>query len=146
MSKRGSHDSFGHLKHKLWQKKRSRVKLVVWLPTTKSWESTRLPCMQVACNIQLKSFRWGLQLCFKSHFIQKSVHKVMGPQSRGSPGFGNFGSPNSKCHLGVSLVDRHRVYYKGEGGGFPQIWAVVSLVNPSLPVAHPSTKNAPTMH
>jgi hypothetical protein len=29
-----------------------------------------------------------------------------------------LGSPGTKCHLGVSLVARHRVYYKGEGGGF----------------------------
>jgi hypothetical protein len=30
----------------------------------------------------------------------------------------------------------------GEGGGFPQVWAVVSLVNPELPVVCPSTKSA----
>ncbi len=35
MSKMGLHDPFGHLKHKLWPKKRSRVKLAIWLPTTK---------------------------------------------------------------------------------------------------------------
>jgi hypothetical protein len=57
-----------------------------------------------------------------------------------------LGSPETKCHLDVALVERHRVYYKGEGGGFPQVRAVVSLVSPNLPVAHPSTKSAPTMH
>jgi hypothetical protein len=31
----------------------------------------------------------------------------------------------------------------GEGGGFPRIWVVVSLVNPELPVACPSTKGVP---
>jgi len=31
----------------------------------------------------------------------------------------------------------------GEGGGFPRVQAVVSLVNPRLPVACPSTKGAP---
>jgi len=46
----------------------------------------------------------------------------------------------------VGLVERHKVYYKGEGGGFPQVRAMVSFMNPSLPVAHPSTKSAPTMH
>jgi hypothetical protein len=35
---------------------------------------------------------------------------------------------------------------KGEGGGFPQVWAMVSLVNPSLLVARPNTKSAQTMH
>jgi hypothetical protein len=46
-------------------------------------------------------------------------------QSRGSPG--------TKCHLDVAHVERRIVYYKGEGGGFPQVWAVVSLVCPSCP-------------
>jgi hypothetical protein len=36
MSKMGSHSPFGHLKHKLWPKKRPGVKLGVWLPTIKS--------------------------------------------------------------------------------------------------------------
>jgi hypothetical protein len=34
----------------------------------------------------------------------------------------------------------HKVYYKGEGGGFPQVWAMVSFVNPCLPLARPCTK------
>jgi hypothetical protein len=51
-----------------------------------------------------------------------------------------------KCHLDVGLVERHIIYYKGEGGGFPQVWAVVSLVNLSLHVVCPSTKNVQTMH
>jgi hypothetical protein len=41
---------------------------------------------------------------------------------------------------------RHIVYYKGKGGGFPQVQAVVSLVSPNLPMFHPSTKSALTMH
>jgi hypothetical protein len=57
-----------------------------------------------------------------------------------------FGSPETKCHLDVGLVERHRVYYKGEGGGVPQVQAVVSLVSLSLPVARLNTKNAQTMH
>ncbi len=42
-----------------------------------------------------------------------------------------FGSPGTKCHLDVGLMERHRVYYKGEGDGFPQVQAVVSFVSPS---------------
>jgi hypothetical protein len=53
-----------------------------------------------------------------------------------------FGSLGTKCHLDVSLVERHKVYYKGEGGGFPQVRTVVNLVSPSLLMAHPSTKSA----
>jgi hypothetical protein len=74
----------------------------------------------------------------------------MGPQSHGSPNFENFETltwePRTKCHLGVGPVARHRVYYKGEGGGFLQVWVMVSLVNLSLPVARPSTKSALIMH
>jgi len=58
----------------------------------------------------------------------------------------SLGSPKTKSHLDVGLMERHKVYYKGEGGGFPQVQAVVSLVSPNLPVARPSTKSAPTMH
>jgi hypothetical protein len=30
-----------------------------------------------------------------------------------------FGSLETKCHLDVGLMERHKVYYKGEGSGFP---------------------------
>ncbi len=46
------------------------------------------------------------------------------------PPLGNLGT---KCHLDVGLVERHKIYYKGEGGGFPQVRAVVSLVSLSCP-------------
>ncbi len=42
-----------------------------------------------------------------------------------------FGSPETKSNLDVAPVERHRVYYKGEGGGFPQVRAVVCLGNPN---------------
>ncbi len=31
-----------------------------------------------------------------------------------------FGSPGTRSHLDVVPVERRRVYYKGEGGGFPK--------------------------
>jgi hypothetical protein len=67
----------------------------------------------------------------------------MGPQSRKSPNFGNFvpfGSLGTNWHLGVGPMARHRVYYKEEGGGLPQVQAVVSLVSMCLHVACPCTK------
>jgi hypothetical protein len=57
-----------------------------------------------------------------------------------------FGSPGTKHHLDATLVASHKVYYKGEGGGFPQVWAMMSLVSSSLLVIRPSTKSALTMH
>ncbi len=56
----------------------------------------------------------------------------------------NFETPNwTKSHLDVAPMEWRRVYYMGEGGGFPRVRAVVSQVNPKLPVACPSTKGAP---
>jgi hypothetical protein len=42
-----------------------------------------------------------------------------------------LGSPGTKSHLDVAPVERRKVYYKGEGGHFPQVQVVVSLVSPS---------------
>jgi hypothetical protein len=42
----------------------------------------------------------------------------------------HLGVLEEKSHLDVGLVERCRIYYKGEGGGFPKVQAVVSLVCP----------------
>ncbi len=137
MSKMSLHDPFGHLKHKLWPKEGSGVELAIGLPTTKSRESTRFPCVQVACNISLEISKQGLQLCFRTHLNRRSERKIMGPKVVGVPIVGisklPLGSPKTKCHLDVSLVERHKVYYKGEGDGFPQVRTVVNLVSPNYP-------------
>jgi hypothetical protein len=67
----------------------------------------------------------------------------MGPQSCEGP---NVGSLGTKSHLDVGLVERRKVHYKGEGGGFPQVRAVVSLVNLTLPMVRPSTKSVLARH
>jgi hypothetical protein len=134
MSKMGSHRPFGHLKHKLWPKERSGVKwsMTIWLPTTKSRESTQFPCVQETCHILLESSWRGLQLFFKPHHNRRFARQVMCLQSRGSPNCGNFRTPKwslgTKSHLDVAFVESYRVYYKGEGGGFPQVRVVVSHV------------------
>ncbi len=145
MSKMGSHCSFGHLKHKLWPKERPGVELPgvcqFWLPTTKSRESTRNTWLQTTRDIPLEISGRELQLCFIPHFDPRSARKVMGLQSPGSPAGRDFGTPGTpipgvpgeKSHLDVGPVKSHRVYYKGEGGGFPQVRAVVSLVCPCCP-------------
>ncbi len=40
----------------------------------------------------------------------------------------------------MGATERHRVYYMGEGDGFPQVRAVVNQVSPELPVAYLNTK------
>ncbi len=76
--------------------------------------------------------------------------KLWGPKVVGIPILAISGlpleSPGTKSHLDVGLMERHKVYYKGEGGDFPQVRAMVSLVSLSLPVARPSTKSVQTMH
>ncbi len=57
-----------------------------------------------------------------------------------------LGNPRTKSHLDVAPVESCNVYYKGEGGGFPQVRTVVSFVSPKLHLARPSTKSALTMH
>jgi hypothetical protein len=150
MSKMGSHDPFGHLKHKLRPKEGPGIKSPIWLSTIKSQESPWFPCVQVACNIPLQSSWQGLKLFFKPRLNQRFSCKVMGPQSRESPNCAisglPFGSPKTKCHLDASPVANHIVSYNGEGGGFPQVRVVVSLVNSCLFVVRSCTKSAIVMH
>ncbi len=53
----------------------------------------------------------------------------------------HFGSPGKKSHLDASAIESCREYYMGEGSGFPRVQAVVSQVNPRLPVTCPNTKS-----
>jgi hypothetical protein len=151
MSKMSSHEPFRHLKHKLWSKERPGVKLAIWLPTTKIQEVTRCPCVQVACDMPLERPWKGLQLCLRPHPNQRSTQEVIVPQSCGSSNLDNFeglpfGSPGTKNHLDEGAVERCRVYYMGEGGGFPRVWAMVSLISSKSPMAHPNTKGNPTLY
>jgi len=85
MSKMVSHQSFGHLQHELWSKEGPGVKLAVWLPTTKSWESTRPRCVQMECDTSLESY-WGeLQVCFRPHLNPRSEPGARNSQSPRSP-------------------------------------------------------------
>jgi hypothetical protein len=51
-----------------------------------------------------------------------------------------LGNPKKKCHSDVAFARSCRKYYKGEGGGFPQVRAVVSQVNPSCSWLVPTPK------
>jgi hypothetical protein len=51
-----------------------------------------------------------------------------------------LGSPETKWHLGVGPMVRYKVYYKGEGGGFPQVRAMVNIMGACLLVVHSCTK------
>jgi len=46
----------------------------------------------------------------------------------------------------VGFMERHKIYYKREGGDFPQVRTMMSLVSSNLPVTRPNTKSVSTMH
>ncbi len=141
-----AHVPFGHLQHKLWTKEGLGVKLTVWLPTTKSWESTRPWRVQVECDTPLESFQGELQVCFRFHPDRRSEQGVMNSQSPKSPNRDSskllLESLGKKCHWDVGVAGKHKEYYMGEGGGFSRFWVVVSHVSPVLPMACPSTESA----
>ncbi len=89
--------------------------------------------------------RWLATYCWKApnegynfalHLIAiKGLHaklwapKIIKVQIEGISGL-PLGSSGTKNHLNVApMEERCRVYYKGEGGGLLQVWAVVSFVN-----------------
>jgi len=131
----GSHDPFGHLKHKLWPKEGLGVKLAIWLSTIKSQESTRFLCVQVVCDIPLESSWWGLQLCLKS-YLNRSLHaKLWDPKIAGVLTFKilglSFGSPGTKCHLdvaswrGIEYIIRGKVVASLRFGPWWVLWVWV---------------------
>jgi hypothetical protein len=67
----------------------------------------------------------AIQLCSRELWAPKVPGLHMG-QFRDS----NLGVPGKKSHFDVASVERCRKYYKGEGGGFPRVRAVVSQMSP----------------
>jgi hypothetical protein len=101
------------------------------------------------------TYRWkapneGYNFSLELILIWGLKRKLWAPKVTGVPSLKILGlslwSPGTKCHLDVDLMEKHIVYYKGEGGGFPQVRAMVSLVSLNLPVIRFSTKSAQTMH
>jgi hypothetical protein len=118
-------------------KRRAGVKLVIWLPTTKRRESTFSQHPIWECDMALERSRRGLQLWFRPRHDRTLQSGVMSSQSHGTPTWTisglQFGSPEKKSHLDVASTESCRVYCKEEGGTFPQVRAVVSLVCPCCP-------------
>jgi len=150
MFKMGSHDPFGYLKHKLWPKEGSWVKLPIWLLTTKSQKSPWFPYFQMACHIPLESSWWRLQLCFRPHFNRGFAHKIMGPPKLWKSHIKEFRDSNLRISgqndiwVLAPWPDTNNII-RGEGGGFPQVRAVMSFLSSCLFVVRPCTKNAPTI-
>jgi hypothetical protein len=137
MSKMGSLGSFELLKHKLWTKEGPGVELPVWLRPQKVGNRP-LP------DVRFGSATWCWKALDESYnfalnhiAIQGLLAKLWGFKVPRVP-FGAIsglplGSPGKNSHLDVASVESCIVYYKGEGGGFPQVRVVVSLVCPCCP-------------
>jgi len=144
MSKMSSHYPFECLWHKLWSKEESGVKTSIWPLTIKSKKSPWITWVQEACHIFLENFRQKPQICFRHHLNQSFSQEVMGVQNGESPNEGIMRLPTwesrKKHHLVVGPMASHKNYYKKEGGGFPQVWDMVILVNLCMLVVHSCTK------
>jgi hypothetical protein len=84
-----------------------------------------------------KIFKEGYNFALK-HIAIRGLHKKLwAPKVTGvlMVRISRFplGSPKTKSYLDVASAETCIIYYKGEGGGFPKVWAVVSLVSPSCP-------------
>jgi hypothetical protein len=145
MSKMGSHCSFGHLKHKLWPKEG---------PESNSRESASfdsrplkvgnrpdlLGCRQCATYFWKaldESYNFALdRIAIGALYKKLCALKVPGVLAGGISGLpcrSPAGVAGEKSHLDVGSVESHKVYYKGEGGDFPQVQAVMSFVCPCCP-------------
>jgi hypothetical protein len=150
----GSHDQFGYLKQKLWPKERSGVKLAIW-HLIDFWPLKVKDCSNfLAC-------KWHDTYCWKALdegynfnwdlILIRGLHtKLWASKVVGVPILGILGlpleNPETKWHLGVGPMAKHKEYYKGEGGSFPRIQAVVNFVSSCLHVVCPCTKSASTLH
>jgi len=104
---------------------------------------------------ELATYRWkGLDKIYNFASdriaIRGLLAKLWGSKVPGVP-FGTIsglplGSPGKNSHLDVASVESCIVYYKGEGGGFPQGPGRGESCVSVLPVACPNTKSAPTIH
>jgi hypothetical protein len=141
----GLDDPFGHLRHKLWPKEvKLESQMVVWLPTIKSQELPDFIAFRWHAKYSWKALDKGYNFASNLISIGGLSTKLWAPKVVGVLTLGilelPLGSPRTKWHLSDGPVARHKVYYKGEGGGFSQVWAVVSLMSPCLSMACSCTK------
>jgi len=89
---------------------------VAWRSTTWCWKALD------------ESYNFGLNLVpIRVWGEELWASKVLGLQPRTISGL-QLGSLGKKSHLDVASTENCRVYYMGEGGGFPWVRTVMSLV------------------
>jgi len=140
---------FGHLQPKLWAKQGSKVKLPIWLPTTKSRESTSSRRCLKECNIVLESSWWELQLWLKRRLDSSSGRGTMSVQSPGTPTRDSFGTPTwesrEKKPFGCSLGGKLQTILYGGRWWLPPKSEPWWLLCVKVPVACPNTQGCSQM-
>jgi hypothetical protein len=106
-----------------------------WSQKVKNWPDL-LSCRGRA-TYRWKSLDQSYNFAWDCIAIRGLLAKLWGSKVSGVP-FGAISgfplkNPGKNSHLDVAFVESCRVYYKGEGGGFPQVQAVMSLVCPCCP-------------
>ncbi len=133
MFKMRLHDPFGHFKHKWWPKGGPKVKnrpdfLMCRWRVTYRWK---------VFNNGYNFFLYLISIGgLHTKLWPPKVAEVLVVKISGLP----LGNSETKWHLDAGPMARHKAYYKGEGGGFPQVWVVVSLMSLCLLVARSCTK------
>jgi len=115
MSKMGLHDPFGHLKHKLWPKERSGVKLSIWLfdswPLKVGNRHGFLTC-KWCVTYHWKALDMGDNFDLDITSIGGLHTKLWASKIAKVPILGilglQLGSPMTKWHLDASFVAKHR--------------------------------------
>jgi len=150
MSKMCLHDPFRHLQHKLWPKKGRESNCQFDSRPLKVKNRLDFLACKWHGTYHWKDLDKGYNFLLYITSIEGLHTKLWASKVAGVPlseiSRLQLGSPGTKWHFGVGPMARHIEYYKGEGGGFPQVWVVVNFVNPCLPVACPCTKNVLTTH
>jgi hypothetical protein len=127
-----SHEPFGHLQPKLWAKKGRES----------NWQFDSRPLKvgnRPVPDVRSRSATWRWKALFEGYNFGLDLIPIGGQgeelRSLKIPGLQPetvsgllLGSPEKKSHLDVASAERCIVYYMGEGGGFPRVRAVVSLV------------------
>jgi hypothetical protein len=147
MSKMASHESFEHLQPNLCAKEGPRVKLTIWLPTTKSRESTRSWRALGECDMTLERPRQELQHWFRPHPDRRLGQEAMTVQSPGSLNRDSFGTPlwesRDKKPFGCSLHGVTQSILYGRRWWLPPSPGHGESSESVLPVACPNTTSDP---
>jgi len=114
-------------------KRKAEIKLAVWLLTTKSRESFDFLACRWHATYHWKALDKGYNFFSKLISIgglhaklwASKVTEVLILRISGL----SFRSPETKWCLAVGPMAKHRVYYKGEGDGFPHVRVVVSFLS-----------------